>query len=73
MQKYAITVTNGDRIFSDREFSAASEAEALAAFRDETRRGGSVYLYRVEDGGKATLIAESETPDDDDGRRAAID
>lgn len=61
--KFAITITNGDRVVSDREFVAETEAEAVAAFRDETRKGGSVYLYRIDDEGKATLIRSSEVPD----------
>ena len=61
--KFAITVTNGDRVFSNREFVASDEAEALAAFRDEEKKGGSVYLYRVDENGKSALIKSSKEPD----------
>ena len=63
--KDAITITNGDRVFSDREFSAETEAEAIAAFRAEASKEGSVYLYRLDADGKPTLIRSSETPDYD--------
>lgn len=59
---YCITVCNGNRMVYEREFHAESLHEAESAWRDEIRRGGSVYLY-VRDGEKWTLIKEKERPD----------
>lgn len=48
-KQFSIVVLNDFRLIKDYEFDA-TDAEASAVFRDETRLGGSVLLYEKRGG-----------------------
>lgn len=60
---FNLCVFNGDRLFADYKFDDTL-TNALFAFNDECRRGGSVYLYIFNDATKDwDEVQKLERPD----------